>query len=161
MSSNHWTFLRGGLGVASDGVETRTCCHVGCPFALSSGTCWVWHSTCNTGKLRFRLGSRSKNVTGWWFPNMVLNFHPYLGKWSILKIIFFRWLETTNWIWIPVSPTKKWNNPGGHWHPGGGIPGSFRPFQKVKDVSCSTVFDFKSNRPFLQFYEVYMCSIPK
>ena len=62
------------------------------------------NSTCNTGKLRFRLGSRSKNVTGWWCPNMVFKL---LGEMIQFEDHIFRWLETTNWIWIPVSPTKN------------------------------------------------------
>ena len=33
--------------------------------------------------------------TGWCFQ-IFFYFHPYLGKWSILTIIFLKWVETTN-----------------------------------------------------------------
>ena len=36
-------------------------------------------------------------ISGWWFE-IFLYFHPYLGKWSSLTSIFFRWVETTNQI---------------------------------------------------------------
>ena len=34
-------------------------------------------------------------------------FYPYLGKWSSLTIIFFRWVETTNKFWMMKFSTPK------------------------------------------------------
>ena len=49
---------------------------------------------------------------GWWCQTF-LYFHPYLGKWSNLMNMFFRWVETTRKTWRNLenwdSPTsKKW-----------------------------------------------------
>ena len=33
----------------------------------------------------------------------IFNFHPYLGKWSNLTSIFFRWVETTNQTKIAIT----------------------------------------------------------
>ena len=42
--------------------------------------------------------------TRWWFQvSNIFYFHPYLGRWSNLTSIFFKWVETTNyknWFFI-------------------------------------------------------------
>ena len=56
--------------------------------------------------------ARPKYMTGWWFQTC-FNFSPYLGKWSNLTSIFFRWVgSTTNYLMYykyrgPLSYTRK------------------------------------------------------
>ena len=38
----------------------------------------------------------------WVVVSNIFYFHPYLGKWSNCWLIFFRWVETTNQLWILI-----------------------------------------------------------
>ena len=43
----------------------------------------------------WKKSSYRTKISGWWFQ-ICFFVHPYLGKWSNLMSIFFRWVETTN-----------------------------------------------------------------
>ena len=45
-----------------------------------------------------------KVISRWWFQMYIFHFHHYLGEWSNLTKIFFRWVgSTTNWIWMDLK----------------------------------------------------------
>ena len=104
-----------GLGSPQAGIKAYVSSgwlnhHFSCAwvFDVSWGSCFFW-----AGVIKLPILGESNNTNLWQFwgisPMVVLNifnFHPYLGKWSNLTSIFFRWVvqpPTSNALFGLVS----------------------------------------------------------
>ena len=102
---NHYAFV----GVHP--AESPVCCFCSQKPSASWPSSWWSLKICEFNLLFYISQPFDVLVTIWITIGggfIFLNFHCYLGKWSNLTSIFFRWVETTNQINIQIQTYVSW-----------------------------------------------------